>query len=451
MNIIKNLTLSLFLPTSLYATDIIKVATYNICVMDRVEEGWAREILPLHRANARQDAIVHTVDTINKSHNPNIWLFQEGCRYTNKLGEEVDNITKLEIYLESSGYEVHSCPYKLDHKPGIYLSAFKKDRFQLMGTDVWYFTQDHLPTETPVNDSSEELEKMRDRNFGELHERSTFVLHLTDKRNSDILHLCNIHLGLSKQVRLESCKLLNTFSQEFLRSAPFSRVIMGGDFNTFPDWGGPEMLDIILLQDATKELCLYEKGQCSFMNSYDSTIFMYPFDFASKEEEFKNSDRLTKFEEREAEDRGRTLRQIYAHECAARGGHLDHIFTYGFCASNIGEAMVHPVPLFPEEAPSDYTEEEVKNYVLENYDRGPAFASDHQPVVAYLLPVTSMGDGKSTFNICGATVVGPEYSSIKGQDDAIFLLGQEGVISYCSGPKFGHDVYVAARKTVFKK
>jgi hypothetical protein len=71
---------------------------------------------------------------------------------------------------------------------------------------------------------------------------------------------------------------------------------------------------------------------------------------------------------------------------SACGAQLDHIFTRNL--NKVGEAILAVTPLFSPN-PAIYTESNVKKYILDHCDEGPAYASDHQPTKVELEVVIS--------------------------------------------------------------
>lgn len=286
----------------------ITVATYNIDTnIARREEGFARDTHPQWGANERQPLIQHTVNVINERHHPDIWLFQEGRAFTTKFGDRVDSITKLEEHLMQGGYTTIISPYNLSERAFRYISAFNPKRFDLRDTQIRYFTKTpDQPTIHPneMGMSEEEINKalseIKANNFGDIWERSAFIMHLYDKTNTQEVWVINVHLTIPYATRIESTKLLNTFTKDILSVKPDAKIIVGGDFNSISEIGGAEMTDIIseagLLNDATQDMPLY-----GHFAPYLSTFFTFPYDFGIKlESSLRQSGRLTELEKMEA-------------------------------------------------------------------------------------------------------------------------------------------------------
>lgn len=321
-----------------------------------------------------------------------MWLFQEGRIFTTKFGDRIDSITKLDEHLKSCKYATIISPYtQSSEKSFQYLSAYNPERFELVNTQIRYFTKTpDQPTfhsdesGMTTEEINEALANVKATNFGEIWERSAFMTHLIDKRNNEDVWVINVHLTIPMAPRMESTKMLNLFTQDILSQNPNAKIIIGGDFNNLSHMGAQEQMNIIteggLLKDATVNIPLYGSSK-----PYNATFFNFPYDLGIVlENELRESGRLAEHEKMDPQSRREVVRELYAKECqicAEDTGILDHVLYNGFSKAT---ATINPIPLFPEDAPVNYSKEEVRNYVLKHYNDGPAFASDHQPVVAIL-------------------------------------------------------------------
>ncbi len=120
----------------------------------------------------------------------------------------------------------------------------------------------------------------------------------------------------------------------------------------------------------------------------DSTFIAFPYDFAADEKRI-NAQSL--------QDTGKTLAaalsllsprtrkqniiKTFATECKALCGHLDRIYQHGFESST---AVLLPTALFKDFNITTFDEKAVKDFIVRHHDEGPAFASDHQPILATL-------------------------------------------------------------------
>jgi len=76
------------------------------------------------------------------------------------------------------------------------------------------------------------------------------------------------------------------------------------------------------------------------------------------------------------------IRAVFA-RCPALTSKLDHVFHRGFDRAN---CTLVPTPTYDtSDITSFNNDDEVKRYILDNFDKGPAFASDHQLVTATLV------------------------------------------------------------------
>ena len=367
------------LGTSVFAADTT-VLSWNIdtnVARSEGANGLAIDTFPNWRANARAESIQDTLSKISLDSRPDLLFFQEGRDFSNNRGDRVDSVTPLKDYLESLGYKTHVQTYnETGDLTFQYITAWNPKRYGLLKMKVSYLTKTpNLATQfdekvTPEN---------KDNNFGELFERCVPIYKLQDKTGGKTVFAINSHLYLGYNARIESSKLLNKIAESLSRHSD-AAVIMAGDFNTFPDWGGADMIKEItagdVLTDATADLRL--NGQ-----PFNSSIALYPFDYGSKEGSLKSETNALNDQSRPVEERRSGIWRLYAEQSPVLGGVLDHVFVRGLSPLS---AEVRPVPLYTDiDAPADYTVESVRDYVLRGQTTGtPAFASDHMPLLVKL-------------------------------------------------------------------
>ena len=73
--------------------------------------------------------------------------------------------------------------------------------------------------------------------------------------------------------------------------------------------------------------------------------------------------------------------ELYQTQCKSLGGLLDRVFQYGY---KKGTTTLLPTPQFENFDLSQWKEEYIKAYIIKHINKGPAFASDHQPVLTIL-------------------------------------------------------------------
>jgi endonuclease/exonuclease/phosphatase family metal-dependent hydrolase len=353
-----------------------KALSWNIDTnIMRTEEGYVRDSHPEWRASARVPSIKSCLTDLIQKHEPDLIHIQECRKFVNKFGEEVNSLDPYLEHLSKSGYTVHTKKYNPYDATGLsfsYITALKEGF-------TFQNSQSPLYTKTPLVSTNRQLtiDEIKKNNFGEVWERSPYINFIKDREGNDFCAINN-HLGIGLEVRMEASKLLNEWVSDIVKKNKNIRVIVSGDFNSFPAWGGPEQINIIkeagILKSATEELKVYSTEE-----KIASTFFFFPYDFGAfgtdnaylKSEEAK----LPQFSPKERKER---IADLFKNEAKALGGHLDHVFYRGFTNA---ESYLVPTPLFGD-VKGGYTEKSVKKYVLENHSKGPAFASDHQPILS---------------------------------------------------------------------
>lgn len=352
-----------------------KILSYNIDTnIGRCEEGPAR-VFKQWRANERQRLLIKTLEQIfaDATH-PDIIHIQECRLFINKFGEVVDSVTPIKNFLVVNGYTVLESQYNPSDRSFIYMTAFLADKFDLVSKQVKYFTATpDEPTVHPdmkdmsIDEQKEIIINLKKHNFGEEWERSTFIVELKDKLLGNTIHCFNVHVGLSPAHRIACSELIDKFAKEIIcRSS--DKIIVTGDFNTFPDQ--PEETKQQLEKLATN---MTEVSQPVLPNGAvaDFSFIYFPYDYGANDSKYRSQIENT------ADDAKRELMVGIYKENAAIGGLLDRIFYYGF---NTAVSKLLIVPLYNDLV--NYTDAEMHKYVLAHVDHGPAFASDHQPILA---------------------------------------------------------------------
>lgn len=346
-----------------------------------VEEGPFRESHSEWRVGARMPAILAALNRLIVEQVPDSIHIQEGRKFTTKLGDEVDSINPIIEFLKNKNYNVSTAKYNPSDRAFSFITAIKST-FTVTSNKSLYFTK---TPDIPTNHDNHHnrLEEIKKHNFGEEWERSAYFTTCQDLLGNEY-GLINIHKGTNTENRLQSSHLLNAWVKDIKEVNPKMRIIVSGDFNTFPEpgRGGEEQLSILtergILRHGTKQLKLYNTDQ-----NIDFTYFTYPYDFGYDVGQRLNKNlELTKlFWSLNPFERKAKVEIIFKTECKdALASHLDHMFYVGF---NEAETYVMPNPLFGE--PIDgYTGASVKQYILDHHTDGPAFASDHQPLFSIL-------------------------------------------------------------------
>jgi len=333
---------------------------------------------PDWRVMERMPPIKNTLSSSVEAYNPDIITVQEG-RAFEMNGVIVDSVTPVVQHLEDLGYTVVSQPYNPTEFAFCYVTAFKNSRFELESQRPCYITKTpDQPTNRPdtsglsLDEIKEIDQQIKKDNYGEYWERCLSLTQVKDKQDESFLLIVNTHLGFSENLRLKASEILSTIAQETLDLDSSARIIVQGDFNTFPEWIGPEQIEKIrekgVLSHASENLLLPNGNLVGF------SFIAFPYDFAADEKRL--AEKANGLLDMPTNERREEIHKIFKNDCKALGGHLDQVFYAGFTS---GQSYIVPAFLFEE--PSDYTEEIIKNYILDHLDDGPAFASDHQPIV----------------------------------------------------------------------
>lgn len=330
--------------------------TWNINTDPRVERLNPRITHPQWRSETRKYIVQASLPLSDIIH------IQEGAKYTDQYGEKIDSITPLTDFLKTKGYNSSTqllkplCQYSVQ-----FITAYKIERFELIENKYFYCTK----TPYTLKKTTSEQEAL-EHNYDDISQRSVLITHLLDKYTGEDIWTINVHIGFSLIHRKHVSKMLVDFIKELKSDA---KVIIGGDFNSFSDWGGDEALAILSessqLTEASKDLKL-PNG-----NSIDITFFAFPFDCITDKKDIKKkmADASSKQE----------VEIIFGEHCKAVGGKLDHIFSQNL--EKIGNTVISVTPQYYPK-PENYTEVEVKDYILAHHSEGPAFASDHQPLTS---------------------------------------------------------------------
>lgn len=338
----------------------ITFTTWNINTDSRLERMNPRETHSLWRSKAREEMVKQGLPLSDIIH------IQEAGDYINNYGEHINSALSVKDYLESEGYSVSTRPLKPSDPYSLeYITAHKINRFELLENKFFYCTK----TPHEFQEIASEEERLN-HNYDDYHQRTVFTTHLLDKVTGEDLWTINVHIGFSLIHRKQVSKMILEFI-ETLGDNP--KVIVAGDFNSFDNWGGAEQMEILnnsgLLTEVTKELVLPNAE----LVPGNTTFFAFPFDCITDDKEIKNQ--VAKSMNKQEID------QIFAKDCRATGGQLDHILI-SKNLNQIEKAVLNVTPqFFPH--PVNYTEEGIKGYILDHLD-GPAFASDHQPITVTL-------------------------------------------------------------------
>lgn len=356
----------------------LKVLTFNIDTnIGRTEEGNARDSHPEWRVGSRMPAIKSSLKDVITKYSPDVIQIQEGRKFITKFGDEVDSITPLMDFFAAEGYQVSTEQYNPTDRSFSFITAIKNN-FMIDGYEKFYFTKTpNVPT-----DHSLSMADIKDHNYGEEWERCVYI---TDFRDALGRHyrLKNVHLGIGELHRKKACEMLRQDSEQAIALDPAVLEVTTGDFNTFPDWGGPAQLEIMaqnaVLEEVTKDLRLLNGKRI------DSTFIAFPYDFAADEKRLNAASLKDAGKplagvlyDMPADARREKIDELFVTECKALGGHLDRVYQHGFAKAR---ATLLPTPQFDDFDKERVDESSVKDFVVRHLQDGPAFASDHQPIL----------------------------------------------------------------------
>ena len=366
----------------LQASEELKVLSFNIDTnILRTEEGFARDTFPEWRVGARMPILIKTLDNLIKEHGPDVIQLQEGRKFDTKQGDHVDSITPLVDFLKSKGYHVNSIPYNPSlnlppNKAFSYIEAIKSN-FSVESQELEYFTKTpHAPTDHKDHFNGRK-EEIKDHNFGEEWERSAYITKFHNTITGQLYYAFNIHLGIGAGHRKQACRQLRDKAKDIVTREPYAKIVMTGDFNTFPDWGGPEQLEIMRTNSVLKEVTenlLLQNGKKT-----NSSFIAYPFDFGADSKRLDPE--IKELYDMSPDARRARIIELYQTQCKSLGGLLDRVFQYGY---KKGTTTLLPTPQFENFDLSQWKEEYIKAYIIKHINKGPAFASDHQPVLTIL-------------------------------------------------------------------
>lgn len=351
---------------------------------------------------------------------PNVLFLQEARKATTPGGIILtDSLTPMVNFLEDHGYICLQHKYNPSPVAFSYITAFDQSSYKVDKNKITvkYFSKTpDMPTEHPnmSNMTAEEkkvaLAKVKDNNFGVEWEYSAFGSYALDETGKEI-YFVNVHCGFSKEARFAASKIIAQMVKNALNENPMLSVVVAGDFNSFPDDGGEEQMLILrnakssykinnehfdesvqeyqntrtfdynILTEVTEQL--YFKNDTKVPNN--TTFRPYPYDLGSvsnipevktRMNEIDNLDNIN-------ERRNATI-DLFAQYVKASGNQLDHIFVNGFNTNEHAINCVTPINL--EAYDTLWDEDNTKAYVLNHIGDGPAFPSDHDPIVFNLIP-----------------------------------------------------------------
>lgn len=404
-----------------------RALSYNIDTnMARLEKGFALESHPEWRANQRAELIKKTVKNIIELKRPEVVNIQECRRFKDRSGELVDSLTPLKDLFEELGYEKVVSPYNKAGGDEVFqfITAYDPEKLTLLSQDLKFLTKTpDTPTVRPDMSGKSEDEKnkinatIKDNNYGTAWERGVLITEFEHNATKEKIFTINVHLDIPLEYRLRVTVLLTQFIQKIVEENPSAKIVATGDFNAFSDWGGPKQMEKInsatfngtkLVQEATQKL--------RFSNKEDAnhTFIPFPYDFVGKIEgtnidgteihelisqispEKDRDEALSEFSKADKEDFKlnrflstlnpkcrKTLIGLIFDVCRGWGnGKLDRVLYRGFDENAKSKVLPDMAKVYKEPKISDYNDvQQIKNYMFENYDNGPAFSSDHQPVL----------------------------------------------------------------------
>jgi hypothetical protein len=342
--------------------------SYNIdtnIVRIEGEHSIARLTHPQWRANRRAKALQETIDSAGRA---DIIHIQE-ARVFNTIDGTVDSVTPMVDFLHASGYEVLVKDENEGETSFKYITAYDPNKFSCKISYSRYFNRE------PNNLTPRHVmtpEQTKEYNYGAEWEKSCFIVLLEEKISKKIFGSMNYHFGLADRVREESSKLVVKFAEEIKVEYPEAVLVAMGDANTLPDNPATEkQLSIFrsFFHESTSAL-LFPNGSPA-----DFSYIPFPYDPIVQGKPVNKAAELSALS---AEERLQEINRFYAENSLAATGLLDRmLLSHDFDP----EKTITTVKIYPLYGDlGGYTEPEIKEYIVSNLDRGPAFASDHQLV-----------------------------------------------------------------------
>lgn len=364
--------------------------TYNIDTNAfRLEGGVAgrgfRNWRQVHRITFVLDSLQRAIE----AYRPHVLTIQEARKFTDRHGELVDSLTPVLELLTVNGYSTSVCPYDRAEGSFSYITAWKKDYYVSYETSIRYFNIDgRVPSNPNLSDDEKKA-----RNFGIVKDRAMPFVHLLPRCDMVPIVVGNVHMDIPDKVRVAGAGRIREWITEFAEAG--NRVVVLGDFNSFPDWKGPEQMAALEGIDIGKisRYCL-AIGGASHTDRVEElkeqgqelpTFIATPYDFMGQTQKLDKEYGIPQvMDALSAEESRLAFLSIFETHCNAIGGRLDQVISSGFTHSDLELVIAAR----PDKELSAYTEEAVKAYLLECArmpDGGqPGFASDHQILMAHL-------------------------------------------------------------------
>jgi hypothetical protein len=397
------------------------VLNYNIDTnIGKAEEGCAAESHVEWRANKRiPNCVIPTIDKIIVNKRPGIIHVQEGRHFKTKNGEVVNSVDPLVSAFEGHGYRVEVVGYNnTGDRAFKYITAYDPTLLKCKQAYVRHLTL------TPGQPTAAEVDIKKNTGGGSF-ERAVSIIEFEHAEWKEPIYSINVHEDLPGDHRVIASDALVYSVLEILAHAPDAKIVMSGDFNAFPEQGRrtDEQLAILknatfhdapLLKEASERLLYPNPTKAPNAPEATSTFVGFPYDFfgapikGTKINDAELTDlieRLPPAERAHAEDvfskmpqeqfelttflsaltdigcRKLVIGLIYE-QCRTVGGKLDRSYYRGFDSS---KCTLMPAPQFPDAPIHINDDKTVKDYVLRHHGDGPAYASDHQPMMTSLV------------------------------------------------------------------
>jgi hypothetical protein len=396
--------------------------TWNVNSDMRAKAGFAalshRKWDEEHRAPLIQD----TLDRIMTQYPRDVCFmhFQELRKCMTDEGKELNSLDPLVAHLEALGFACVSAPMNETPKAFWYVSAFHKRRFTILSYRTIFlhgsphqalhsakqdafkaFTDKGEPV--PQNVKDEWFERL---GFGEF-EASVLSCLVEDRASRLQFETWNFHAPVPAKQRIYATRRIAALLQQRAAEAEPTPVLLTGDFNSFPDWGGPEQHEIMnavpcctrltkRLEVLKPDMQTVERVLPEGCGSYVS----YPYDWgaAAANDPVVDKTMAALQDTKDPEQRRQLIQTCFDHMHATptskmpffpMGGPIDQVYVIGrvFRAES-QSATVIPSWLLPQETvggdepaePVAFTPASLA-YWTRNTPNGPILASDHQPIL----------------------------------------------------------------------
>ncbi len=245
-----------------------------------------------------------------KQHKPDIITLQEGRKCEAFGNKYIDSITPTLNMLIDLGYNVSIQSLAPGDKSFRVITATKNNRFEFIEARRSYINKNPDYSSNfireDITDTDKQIEALKEYNYGEIWERCLSVSIFKDSFVDKNIAIFNVHCPIQFTARIQACKLLNEMSTSLLDQDEEINILIAGDFNSFPQNGGSEQINIIKNLKFNNKLVLkYAMKNAVYTNGekVSDTFFAYISDFADKLFELQENGTMDYLKNLKDEDR----------------------------------------------------------------------------------------------------------------------------------------------------